>query len=536
MSAGPTCRLAGAVLAALLLPLLPAGTAGAEEPPTAAVEVEPVLTAGGPGNQTDPHLSGELLVYIERIGTGSTVRWHDLSDDSSGTVDNAGHHDALPDVSGSLVVFRRVSIDGSGAGRPIMLVDLAAPEPGAVELAPLAGARRSQPDIGGTTVAFEQLAGPSSNQSDICVADATAPAAAATCLTTDGAAAFNRDPAVSPDGSVVAFTKCLTTGTQCTVWASRRAPDGSWGEPVRISHEGGREVGQPRTDGATVVYTDFPLTWPTSTGPDIDLWTVGVDGAGYERLPIDDPSSNELYGEVHGDLVTFERESYPDLAGDLWAYDRSRGVFYQLTDTDTDERLHDSSPVGPAELLVAWAEDDGELGSSDIRVVRVHLPQADAEAPALTLPGSMTVDATGPDGAPVSFEVTATDDGGEPEVTCAPEPGTTFAIGTTAVTCIATDAAGNEASGSFEVTVRGAREQLADLLTAVAGVGPGNSLAAKIRAAVGWLPDRALPLTCEPLRAFIREVQAQAGKRIPADQAAALVEDATRIRAVLACR
>jgi hypothetical protein len=86
------------------------------------------------------------------------------------------------------------------------------------------------------------------------------------------------------------------------------------------------------------------------------------------------------------------------------------------------------------------------------------------------------------------------------------------------------------------VTVRGAREQLIDLIDAVAGVGPGTSLAAKVRAAVERLPDRHLALACFPLRAFIAAVEAQSGKHIPAEEAVALVEDATRIRAVLSCR
>jgi len=51
---------------------------------------------------------------------------------------------------------------------------------------------------------------------------------------------------------------------------------------------------------------------------------------------------------------------------------------------------------------------------------------------------------------------TATDgvDGPLP-LTCAPASGTTFRIGTTRVTRTATDAAGNTASASFNVTVTG---------------------------------------------------------------------------------
>jgi hypothetical protein len=72
----------------------------------------------------------------------------------------------------------------------------------------------------------------------------------------------------------------------------------------------------------------------------------------------------------------------------------------------------------------------------------------------LNLPAGITGEATGPNGAEVGYTATATDDtDGSVEVTCAPASGSTFPIGTTPVNCSATDQAGNEATGSFEVTV-----------------------------------------------------------------------------------
>ena len=53
----------------------------------------------------------------------------------------------------------------------------------------------------------------------------------------------------------------------------------------------------------------------------------------------------------------------------------------------------------------------------------------------------------------VEFEVTATDDCGEPQVICDPSSGDAFAVGTGQAVCTAVDAAGNTAEGSFEVTV-----------------------------------------------------------------------------------
>ncbi|MBI2927622.1 MAG: HYR domain-containing protein, partial [Verrucomicrobia bacterium] len=79
----------------------------------------------------------------------------------------------------------------------------------------------------------------------------------------------------------------------------------------------------------------------------------------------------------------------------------------------------------------------------------------DTTAPALTLPASITVEATGPAGASVSFTATATDIvDGSAAVTCAPASGSTFALGTTTVSCTTTDLHGNTASGSFTVMVQ----------------------------------------------------------------------------------
>ena len=69
----------------------------------------------------------------------------------------------------------------------------------------------------------------------------------------------------------------------------------------------------------------------------------------------------------------------------------------------------------------------------------------------LTLPANITVLASSPSGTAVEFIVTASD----PLVTpfCSHASGSTFPIGTTTVTCTATGASGNVASGSFTVTV-----------------------------------------------------------------------------------
>jgi len=82
--------------------------------------------------------------------------------------------------------------------------------------------------------------------------------------------------------------------------------------------------------------------------------------------------------------------------------------------------------------------------------------KVDKTAPSITAHAAVTANATSLAGAVVAYtSPTASDDGSGVAATaaCAPVSGSSFAIGTTPVTCTATDAAGNTASGTFTVTV-----------------------------------------------------------------------------------
>lgn len=292
-----------------------------------------------------------------------------------------------------------------------------------------------------------------------------------------------------------------------------------------------------QTSGPAVTLDDATAPRPGFTAP-----TVPADTALEFELavsPTDDPAVRATDTVV----VTVRNVNQPpvlSLPENLVVPAPDAGgavVSYEVTATDPDGGEPtvaclpaSGSTFAPGTTTVECTASDGVDEVSGSFTVHVNT------APQLQLPAGLTVDATSPDGAVVTYAATATDDAGTPALTCRPAAGATFPIGTTTVRCAAVDGHGATTTGTFDVTVRGAREQLADLVVAVAGVGPGRSLAAKIRAAVAWLPDRALPLVCEPLRAFVNEVRAQSGRGMPADLAAEFIADATRIRAVLACR
>jgi hypothetical protein len=92
-------------------------------------------------------------------------------------------------------------------------------------------------------------------------------------------------------------------------------------------------------------------------------------------------------------------------------------------------------------------------------VVDAPAAPADTTPPVVTVPGNITAEATSASGAVVTFSATAQDNvDGALTPTCIPPSDSTFALGTTTVTCSATDAANNTGSKSFTVTVVDTKE------------------------------------------------------------------------------
>jgi hypothetical protein len=126
-------------------------------------------------------------------------------------------------------------------------------------------------------------------------------------------------------------------------------------------------------------------------------------------------------------------------------------------------------PLSTTTVTCSATDAAGNTGSNSFTVT-----VQDTTAPTVTVPADITAEATGPSGAAVTYSgESATDivDGSVP-VTCAPASGSTFALGTTTVTCSATDAAGNTGSNSFSVTVQ---DTTAPVITWVGGPASGGS-------------------------------------------------------------
>jgi hypothetical protein len=155
------------------------------------------------------------------------------------------------------------------------------------------------------------------------------------------------------------------------------------------------------------------------------------------------------------------------------------------------------------------------------------------------VPADFAVNATSPAGAVVTYEVIASDNVAVASLTCNPASGTTFPIGTTSVTCVASDPSGNRASATFHVTVLSAQAQISNLETSVTNLalstGTTTSLLAKFNDALAAANAGDVATACASLQDFINETQAQAGKKISISDANMLSAAAQRIRAALGC-
>src|SRR2546426_308576 len=151
--------------------------------------------------------------------------------------------------------------------------------------------------------------------------------------------------------------------------------------------------------------------------------------------------------------------------------------------------------LGSTAVTCTATDSAGNTGASTFEVSVV-----DTTPPALSLPADITREATGSFGAIVSFAASADDlvDGAIP-VHCTPLPGSTFAIGTTSVSCSATDVAGNTASGSFDVIVQDTTPPALTIpADAIAeATGPSGAVVSFVPSATD-IVDGPVPVSCSP--------------------------------------
>lgn len=127
--------------------------------------------------------------------------------------------------------------------------------------------------------------------------------------------------------------------------------------------------------------------------------------------------------------------------------------------SNTQSVVFASSVAGDYIITATTTDNGGGVYDMSGSTFTLHVTAApvvviDTDAPVLSLPANMTVEATSAAGRTVTYTASASDvSPASPTVTCTPASGTTFPLGLTTVNCSATDAANNTANGSFNVTV-----------------------------------------------------------------------------------
>jgi hypothetical protein len=152
--------------------------------------------------------------------------------------------------------------------------------------------------------------------------------------------------------------------------------------------------------------------------------------------------------DTDGDGISDSFDQCPTQAETVNGYQDTDGCPDVVPPKDTDgDGIPDSSDSCPtqAETVNGYQDTDG---CPDVVPIKDTIP------PVIVVPNNMAIQATSNNPSPVTFSVSATDDkDGSVTPICSPKSGSNFAVGTTTVSCTATDIAGNVGKASFTVTV-----------------------------------------------------------------------------------
>jgi uncharacterized protein YraI len=371
----------------------------------AAQPVEGVLTpvAVRPGSQTDPHISGTVISCTDSDGTHSAIHVYDLgvAGGNDTTIDPGTGIDQLSDISGNRIVYTH----SESGTRAIHVYDVATHAVTVIDAQ--AGSDLRHAAIGANTVAWVDFSGA---HSVVYVYDL---AAASGPVGISFAGGEDTQPAVSPDGSRVAYTSCSGGFTGCDVIVYDVASAVS-----TVIGDTTTEDRNPDLSNDRLVYAE------TDAAGDTDIVWIGLSGAaGSGRL---DVPETQLDPSISGDLVSFEGMS-DNLSLDVYVLDVANDELYRLTDTPQDEILNDVS-LGPDGLVrVAWSTNVG-IGDNDVYAFTF------SRRPPACAPQTPAQACADPAGRPLLAELSISRGHGAPESATA---GFGAVDGTIGVVCIA---------------------------------------------------------------------------------------------------
>jgi hypothetical protein len=304
----------------------------------------------GPGNHTDPHVSGDFAAYTDGAAATRSIRYYRFSTAIDAAVPSVlGATDSLSDISGNNIVFTR-AVAGCDS---IMVFNVSTRA--TAEVAPVSCPQRFGASIGSSTVAFIDY---TTGSGAISAADLAG--GAPTQLSGAGTA---QNPEVAPNGNAVVWEQCSTL-TSCDVMRSVRS-GAAWGAAALVV----AAASNPDTDGTTVVYDSSRVG--SATGRDLYFQPLG--GGAETQLQLAGEQSNS---SIYGGVIGFESRTSPVAAADIYIYVIATNTLYQVTNTPTiDDRLNDVTLLSTGEVRIVWASNDGQFGAYNVyaRTFRVPL-------------------------------------------------------------------------------------------------------------------------------------------------------------------
>jgi hypothetical protein len=266
-----------------------------------------------------------------------------------------------------------------------------------------------------------------------------------------------------PNGAVLFFSAIGTdlvdgpVGVSCTPGSGDLYPPGTTTITCNASDAHGNSVEQTFEAEVIVLNTDPPVI---SVPADISVEATNAAGA----------------------TVTYDATATDDVDGSV-----------PVTCTPASGSVFG---IGTTTVNCSASDSSGSTTNASFLVT-----VSDTTPPTLTLPAALSAEATGPGGANVSFSVSASDIvDGAVAVECTHLSGQLFPLGTTIVTCHATDAHANGVAGTFSVSVVDTTPpdvtvpaDITEEATSFAGA------VATFSASANDLVDGALSATCSPL-------------------------------------
>ena len=236
-------------------------------------------------------------------------------------------------------------------------------------------------------------------------------------------------------------------------------------------------------DGDALLLVNVTPTYTTAQGGSVRLFgdtvryipPAGFTGSDAFNYTVTDLSGVPVRATV---TVTVQANQCPTAAPSAVTVAQGATVNFQLQASDPDGgslQYTVTQPPARGTLVVnnqtgaaSYTSTDGcgadslkfkvNDGQCDSTEATVSITINDITPPVVQCPANIVVQTTNPNGEPVTYVATVSDNCGIGSFSCAPPSGSTFPMGTTTVTCTAANAAGASSSCSFTVRVRSPNE------------------------------------------------------------------------------